>query len=86
MNRDFFDPPWERTNVVLIDEATLVRAQRRILSCEECNREAAEFPFDSVLDEITGCDPLVTDYVFVGPAKCSRCLRQILEKALVEGE
>jgi hypothetical protein len=39
----------------------LLRAQRRILSCEECNPEAAEFPFDTVLDELTGSDPSITD-------------------------
>src|SRR5215471_7169717 len=65
MSRDFFDPTWDQTNIVMIDEAMLLRAQRRILSCEECNPEAAEFPFDTVLDEVTGSDPSITDYVFI---------------------
>jgi hypothetical protein len=48
--------------------------------------QPAEFPFDTVLDEITGSDPSITDYVFVHPAKCPRCFRQIMEKSLVERE
>jgi len=86
MSRDFFDPTWDQTNIVMIDEAMLLRAQRRILSCEECNPEAAEFPFDTVLDELTGSDPSMTDYVFIHPAKCPRCFRQFMEKSLVERE
>ena len=51
--RDFFDPRWEDTNVVLIDAPTLRRAERRIKSCETCTPDAAEIPFDWLLDRIT---------------------------------
>src|SRR5262245_22536680 len=27
MNRDFFDPPWDETNVVLVDAETIAKAQ-----------------------------------------------------------
>jgi len=31
---------------------------------------AASFPFDYVLDRVTGLDPAVTDYVLGEPSKC----------------
>jgi hypothetical protein len=49
MTRDFFDPTPEEENVVLIDSATLRRAERLIESCEQCNPDDAEIPFDWVL-------------------------------------
>ena len=50
MPRDFFDPTPEQQNVVLIDGSTLRQAERLIESCEACNPEGAEIPFDNVLD------------------------------------
>jgi hypothetical protein len=44
----------------------------------------AEIPFDYILDELTGSDPTVTDYILEAPAKCPNCGRQIREKTLVE--
>jgi hypothetical protein len=37
--------------------------ERLIELCEQCNEEAAQIPFDNVLDRITGSDPSVTDYM-----------------------
>ena len=62
MTRDFFDPTPEQQNVVLIDAATLQKAQRMIAGCEACS-DTAETPFDYVLDQLTGSDPSITDYV-----------------------
>jgi hypothetical protein len=70
MARDFFDPTPEQQNVVLIDAAILLKAERLIASCEHCNPEGAEIPFDVILDRITNSDPSVTDYVLEQPAKC----------------
>jgi hypothetical protein len=84
MPRDFFDPTPEQQNVVLIDSAILRRAEKLIESCEHCNSEGAEIPFDNILDRVTGSDPSVTDYVLEKPAKCPNCRREILEKTLVE--
>jgi hypothetical protein len=53
-------------------------------TCEECNPEGAEIPFDNILDRVTGSGPSVTDYVLEQPAKCPNCRREILEKTLVE--
>jgi len=37
------------------------KAERQIESCEQCNSEGAEIPFDNILDRATGSDPSVTD-------------------------
>ena len=84
MSGDFFDPTPEEQNVVLVDTATLRKAERPIESCEHCNPGGAEIPFDNILDRVTGSDPSVTDYVLESPAKCPHCRREILEKTLVE--
>jgi hypothetical protein len=47
MARAFFDPAPEQQNVVLIDAATLQKAQRIVTGCEACN-EDAEIPFDNI--------------------------------------
>jgi hypothetical protein len=46
MPRYFFDPTPEQQIVVLVDSATLRKAERLIESCEHCNEEGAEIPFD----------------------------------------
>jgi len=83
MSRDF-EPPWEQTNIVFVETATLRRAEHRFLCCEACNPEDAQFAFDNVLDEVTGNDPRVTDYVLAEPAKCPRCKGEVREKTCVE--
>jgi hypothetical protein len=77
MTRDFFDPPWEKTNVVLVDRAAVERAQEQLTGCEKCRPVEAEPPFDWILDEVTGSDPSVTDYVLELPAKCPLCRTEI---------
>jgi len=85
MGRDSFDLTPEKQNVQLIESGTLHEAERLIESCEYCN-PAAEVPFDSILDRVTGSDPSVTDYILEVPAKCPNCRHDILEKTLVEPE
>jgi hypothetical protein len=80
---DIFDPTPEEQNIVLVDAATLREAEQLIESCEHCNPDGAEIPFDNILDRVTGSDPSVTDYVLEHPAKCPNCKREILEKTLV---
>ena len=84
MTRDVFDPTPEEQQVVLIDAATLRKAEKLIDSCEHCNPDGAEIPFDNILDRVTHSDPSVTDYVLESPAKCPNCKREIFEKTLVE--
>ena len=39
--------------MVLVDAATLWKARQFIESCEQCNPEGAEIPFDNILDRVT---------------------------------
>jgi hypothetical protein len=84
MPRDFFDPTPEQQNVVLVNAARLRGAERLIESCEACNPEGAEIPFDAILDRVNRSDPSVTDYILESPARCPNCRYDILEKTLVE--
>ena len=68
--QDFFDPTPDEQSVILIDAEMLGRAERLIESCESCNPEGAEIPFDNILDRVTGSDPGMTDYILERPAKC----------------
>ena len=40
----------KQQNVVLIKSATLRKAEQLIESCEHCNPDGAEIPFDNILD------------------------------------
>jgi DNA-binding NarL/FixJ family response regulator len=77
------DQPPEDQNVVLVEEETLRRAERMVLSCEGCNSEAG-VPFSELLDRLTGSDPSVTDYILQKPGSCPRCFGAITEKTFVE--
>ena len=50
---DFLDPPSEEQVIVLIDAVTLSKAERLIESCEHCNEENLEIPFDNILRRIS---------------------------------
>ena len=82
MTRDLIDPTPEEQNVVLIDAATVQKAQRVIAACETCSNDA-ESPLESVLDWLTGSDPSITDYILEIPTRCLQCGGQITEKTLV---
>jgi hypothetical protein len=47
MSGDFFDPTPEPQVVVLVQSATLRQAEALIESCEHCNEEDAQIPFDA---------------------------------------
>jgi hypothetical protein len=81
MSRDFFDPTPEEQIVILVDSTVLREAERLIESCEKCNSEGAQMPFDAVLDRVTASDPTVTDYIL--DAKCPNCRQEITEKTLI---
>ena len=84
MSPDFLDLPPKQHNVVLVDTATLHKAEGLIETCEHCNPEGVEIPFDDILDGVTRSDPRVTDYVFESNAECPNCHREILGKTFVE--
>jgi hypothetical protein len=63
-----------------------VRFRFIIETCEYCNEEGAEIPFDNILERVTGSDPTVTDYILEAPAKCPNCCREtFLKKTLIDG-
>ena len=82
MTRDSFHHAPEKQNIVLIDVATMHKAEQLIAGCEECS-DLAEVPFDSILDCVNDSDTVVTDYLLERPAKCPKCFRDIREKTLV---
>ena len=84
MPRGFFDPTPEETVIVFVERETVRDAERFIKSCEHCNPDDAEWPFNVVLDRVTESDPKVTDYILERPARCPGCLCEILEKTLIE--
>jgi hypothetical protein len=84
MSGDFFDPTPDKQVVVLVESSTLRQSERLIESCEHCNEEGAQIPFDNILDRVTGSDPSVTDYILEEPAKCPNCRREIRETTLIE--
>jgi hypothetical protein len=53
----------------LLCSSMLQLSERLIESCEHCNEEGAEIPFDNILDRVTGSDPNVTDYILEEPRK-----------------
>jgi hypothetical protein len=72
----------ESRNVVLIDESVLCDAASFVTACGHC-LPTAKTTFDYILDEVTGCDPRVTEYVLSHPATCPRCAQPITEKTIV---
>jgi hypothetical protein len=86
MPHNFFDPTPEDQIVILVDATTLRRAEVLIAFCEHCDEESSEYPFDVLLDKVTGADPSVTDYLLESPAKCPTCKRDVLEKTLVAAQ
>jgi hypothetical protein len=74
----------EQQNLLVVSTSTIRKAEKRIYSCEQCCPADAEIPFDWILDELTGSDSTVTDYILENPATCPRCCRDVFEKTLVE--
>ena len=74
----------EHQNVIVVSNETVLKAAKLVESCETCNPIDAKMPFDWILDQVTGSDSTVTDYVIEEAAKCPNCRRPIFEKTLVE--
>jgi hypothetical protein len=74
----------EGHNIVLVGSRVLRQAETFIAGCQACRHADAQIPFDSVLDAVTGNDPVNTDYILSEPAKCPRCRQPIMENTLVE--
>jgi hypothetical protein len=83
MAQNFFHPSPEELAIILVSTPVLKHAQHLIAFCEHCNPEHSEFTFDFLLDHVTGCDPMRTEYILEEPAMCPNCKREIFEKTLV---
>ena len=85
MKRDFFDPSLPNLQIVLVGERTLQIVRSRLLGCGSCDDDA-QIPLDGFLDQITGSDPTITDYIIERPLTCPYCGAAITEKTLVNFE
>jgi hypothetical protein len=83
MQNDFSPLTPEEQIIVLVTAAVLRKAQSLIAFCERCNSEESEFTFDFLLDHVTGCDPMRTEYLVEMPARCPNCGGEVFEKTLV---
>jgi hypothetical protein len=73
-----------REVIVVVDPATLQKAQNLIVGCEQCTG-FPEIPFRSILDSVVNEDPTATRYILAtGSATCPRCGRSITLDSLVE--
>jgi hypothetical protein len=52
MKRDFFDPTPEEHRSFSLRPPVQRKAEKQIESCEHCNSEGAEIPFDIFLTEL----------------------------------
>ncbi len=77
-----YEPVWEDTDVILVDQAVLAQAQAFITGCEQCV-PYAEMTFDYILDEVTHRDPATTEYVLCRAARCPRCSGEVTEKTFI---
>ena len=59
-------------------------AIRQVASCEICNPDEAEIPFECVLDKVLLFSGVHTDYFMLEPPLCPRCKAMVTEKTLVE--
>ena len=73
----------EDTDVVFVNKETLAEAEGFIAACEHCEPARAEIGFEQVLDNITACDPTVTEYVICHAARCPNCDHEVMEKTLI---
>ena len=66
-------PEWRKSTSVRVELDTVRLAEQRVASCEHCTPEAADVPFDYVLDTLTGCEPETTDYILAKFGNCPSC-------------
>lgn len=56
----------------------------QVASCEHCDSDAAEIPFEVILDRMMLFSGVHTDYFMPSPPACPRCKATVTEKTLVE--
>jgi hypothetical protein len=79
------DEPEERETVLFTVSREVAQAAIvRVSSCELWNPDAAEFPFECILDRVMLFSGAHTDYLMLEPPACPRCKATVTEKTLVE--
>ena len=84
MDDHFFDPPLplSQLRILVVGQRTRTKARSLLIACKSCDSDA-EFPFNWVLDEVTGADPASTDYLIDELVSCPWRGAAIGEKTLV---
>jgi hypothetical protein len=73
-----------------VKQSSLVSAEvsqaavAQVSSCEACRPEAAEFPFEWLIDDVMEFSGVHTDYLMEEPPACPRCGATVSQKTLVE--
>jgi len=83
MKRDFFDPTTDELQLIAVSRETTESALQMISSCEHCQPEDGQIPFDWILDRVTGRSGAATDYILTEQARCPTCKHEITEKTLL---
>lgn len=74
----------EETIIFTVSAEVSQAAVAQIASCEACIPEAAEFPFECILDDVMQFSGVHMDYFMEEPPICSRCGATVNEKTLIE--
>jgi hypothetical protein len=75
----------ERETVVFtVGREVAEAAISQIASCESCTPEAAEIPFEVILDCVMLFSGVHTDYFMPEPPVCPQCKATVTEKTFVE--
>src|SRR5215475_11198300 len=69
--------------LVTVDPAIVKNVERQIESCEQCQPDDAEIPFDWLLAEVTGKRGPY-EFMLSEPVSCPKCKHPSTEKTLVE--
>jgi len=69
--------------LVLVDANLVRKAEKIVVSCEQCYRPAASIPFDWLLARVTGKQGL-SHFLMEEFAHCPACRRPMTETTLVE--
>src|SRR5437867_4284909 len=69
--------------LVSVDSETIRKAEGYVESCEHCDPDDAEIPFDWFLAEVTGKHGPY-EFILTEPARCPNCKQHITEKTLVD--
>jgi hypothetical protein len=72
----------EEIDIIFIDEEVVIQLEQWLRACERCAGNAP-FAADYLLDALTGCEPAITEYLMLRPARCPCCSCEITEKTRV---